>query len=61
MAPSIVKNGGRAADPLLHLPCQGYRIGCTKGAALLFDPDDGARIRELPSAEGIDPDTDPAA
>ncbi len=39
----------------------GYRIGRTKGAALLFDAHDKARIRELSGVEGIDPSTDPGA
>ncbi len=38
-----------------------YGIGRTKGARLLFDAEDKARIREILRAEGIDPDTDPAA
>ena len=38
-----------------------YRIGRTKGAGLLFDPDDKARIREVLLSEGIAPDTRPAA
>ncbi len=38
-----------------------YGIGRGKGAGLLFDADDKARIREVLRAEGIDPSTDPAA
>lgn len=38
-----------------------YRIGQTKGAGLLFDHADKARIAELLSAEGIDPATPPDA
>ncbi|WP_295433255.1 hypothetical protein [uncultured Thiodictyon sp.] len=38
-----------------------YRIGRTKGTAVLFESHDKARIRELLCAEGIDPATDPAA
>ena len=38
-----------------------FRIGRTKGSAFLFDREDKARIRELLSADGIAPDTDPAA
>jgi len=36
-----------------------YRIGRTKGAGLLFTPEDKAQIRELLRADGIDPDTPP--
>jgi hypothetical protein len=50
-----------AASGVLKTFIDGYRIGRTKGAALLFDADDKVRICELLSAEGIDPDTDPAA
>ena len=38
-----------------------YGIGRSKGAGLLFDADDKARIRAILRAEGIDPSTDPAA
>ena len=36
-----------------------YRIGQTKGAGLLFTPEDKTQIRELLQADGIDPDTPP--
>lgn len=49
------------ASRTLEAVSDSYRIGRTKGAALLFDADDKSRIRELLSAEGIDPDTNPAA
>lgn len=39
----------------------GYRIGRSKGAGLLFDHGDKARIVELLSKEGIDPATAPDA
>ena len=38
-----------------------YGIGRGKGAGLLFDAEDKARIAEVLRAEGIDPATDPAA
>lgn len=38
-----------------------YGIGRIKGAGLLFDQEDKARIRELLSAEGIDSSTNPGA
>jgi len=38
-----------------------YGIGRGKGAGLVFDADDKARIREVLRAEGIDPGTEPAA
>jgi hypothetical protein len=39
----------------------GYRIGRIKGAGLLFDQADKARIAEVLSVEGIDPATPPDA
>lgn len=39
----------------------GYRIGRAKGAGLLFDQTDKARIMEVLEAEGIDPTTQPDA
>jgi hypothetical protein len=38
-----------------------YRIGRSKGASLLFDQEDKTRMREILTAEGIDPSTDSAA
>ncbi|WP_295452636.1 hypothetical protein [uncultured Thiodictyon sp.] len=38
-----------------------YRIGHLTGTGIAFDQEDKARIRELLSAEGIDPETDPGA
>lgn len=38
-----------------------YGVGRSKGAGLLFDSEDKARIREILRAEGIDPDTEPGA
>jgi hypothetical protein len=46
---------------LLRTFSDDYRIGRTKGASLLFEPEDKERIRELLRAEGIDPATDPSA
>jgi hypothetical protein len=50
-----------AASGVLTSFVDGYGVGRTKGAGILFDPEDKARIREMLRAEGIDPDTDPAA
>ena len=50
-----------AGGPLLRTFSDDYRIGRIKGAAVLFEPGDKARIGELLAAEGIDPATDPGA
>jgi len=50
-----------AASRVLSDFSSSYGMGRTKGARLLFDRDDKARIREILQVEGIDPSTDPAA
>ena len=50
-----------AASGVLKAFSDAYRIGRSKGASLLFDREDKARIREILGAEGIDPSTEPAA
>jgi hypothetical protein len=48
-----------AASRVLADFCEDFRIGRTKGAGLLFDVADKARIGELLAAEGIAADTSP--
>jgi hypothetical protein len=50
-----------AASGVLKDFSAAYRTGSSKGAGLLFDQEDKARIREILTAEGIDPGTAPAA
>lgn len=50
-----------AASGVLKAFSADYRIGRSKGAGLLFAPEDKVRLREILRAEGIDPATDPAA
>ena len=50
-------SGGKALTEFSNA----YGIGRAKGAGLLFDADDKDRIRDVLRAEGIDPNTDPAA
>lgn len=53
--------GRFAASRSLSAFSADYRIGQTKGAGLLFDAQDKARIGELLAAEGIAADTPPDA
>lgn len=50
-----------AASRVLNELSDAYGIGRSKGAGLLFDREDKARIRAILNAEGIDPSIDPAA
>lgn len=50
-----------AASRVLNAFGEAYGIGRSKGAGLVFDPEDKARIREILQAEGIDPSTDATA
>lgn len=45
----------------LQLFCEDYRIGRIKGTRILLNTDDKTRIKLLLQADGIDPETDPAA
>jgi hypothetical protein len=48
-----------AASKALARFAADYRIGRTKGAGLLFSPEDKGQIRDLLRADGIDPHTKP--